>query len=412
MAFDLILRNARLANGDAARASVDIAIADGRFAAIAPRIAGGGENVDAGGRLVSPGLVESHFHRDKARILDRCAPPKDRRAGDHMKRTAAIKHTFTVEDVYARARDTLEQCLLNGVAHMRTHVEVDPNVGLRGFEAIERLARDYAWAIDLQLCVFLQEGWTQSEGGEANIVAALKRGARVIGGAPRYDPDRPGQIRRIFALAKEFDVDVDIHLDGGHTTHDMDIFLVCELTDRMGWGGRVAIGHGAKYSCLPPAELESLGRRLAASGVAVTVLPATDLFNNGLHMEHSVLRGVADANALIAQGANCSISTNNVMNPFTPYGDCSLVRIANLYANVVQRGSESDLTDCFAMLTDRPARILRRKDYGIAVGNPADLVVWNAKTPAEVIATVAQPVMGFKRGQRLFTREIAKLLRP
>jgi cytosine deaminase len=412
VAFDLILRNARLADGDAARASVDIAIADGRIAAIAPRIAGDGENVDAGGRLVSPGLVESHFHLDKARILDRCAPPKDRRAGDHMKRTAAIKHTFTVEDVYARARDTLEQCLLNGVTHMRTHVEVDPNVGLRGFEAIERLARDYAWAIDLQLCVFLQEGWTNIEGGEANIVAALKRGARVVGGAPRYDPDRPGQIRRIFALAREFDVDVDIHLDGGHTTHDMDIFLVCELTDRMGWGGRVAIGHGAKYSCLPPAELESLGRRLAASGVAVTVLPATDLFNNGLHMEHSVMRGVADANALIAQGANCSISTNNVMNPFTPYGDCSLVRIANLYANVVQRGSEGDLSDCFAMLTDRPARILRREDYGIAVGNPADLVVWNAKTPAEVIATVAQPVLGFKRGRRLFTREIAKLLRP
>jgi cytosine deaminase len=412
VAFDLILRNARLAGGDAARAAVDIAVADGRIAAIGPRISGDGESVDAGGRLVSPGLVESHFHLDKARILDRCAPPTDRSAGDHMKRTAAIKHTFTVEDVYARARDTLEQCLLNGVTHMRTQVEVDPNIGLRGLEAIERLARDYAWAIDLQLCVFLQEGWTNSEGGEANVVAALKRGAPVLGGAPRYDTDRPGQVRRIFALAKEFDVDVDIHLDGGHTTHDMDIFLVCELTDRMGWGGRVAIGHGAKYSCLPRAELEALGRRLAGSGVALAVLPATDLFNNGLHMEHSVLRGVADANALIAQGANCSISTNNVMNPFTPFGDCSLVRIANLYANVVQRGTERDLSDCFAMLTDRPARILRRKDYGIAVGNPADLVVWNAKTPAEVIATVAQPMMGFKRGRRLFTREIAKLLRP
>ncbi len=412
MAFDLILRNARLADGDAARATVDIAIADGRIAAIEPRVSGDGESVDAGGRFVSPGLVESHFHLDKARILDRCEPPKDRHATDHMMRTAAIKHTFTVEDVYARARDTLEQCLLNGVTHMRTHVEVDPNVGLRGYEAIERLAKDYAWGIDLQLCVFLQEGWTNSPGGEANVVEALKRGARVVGGAPRYDPDRPGQIRRIFALAQEFDADVDIHLDGGHTTHDMDIFLVCDLTDRIGWGGRVAIGHGSKYSCLPAAELESLGRRLAASGVAVTVLPATDLFNTGRHMEHSVIRGVADANALIAHGANCSIATNNIMNPFTPYGDCSLVRIANLYANVVQRGTVGEMNECFAMLTDRPARILRRVDYGIAAGNPADLVVWNAKTPAEVLATVAQPVMGFKRGRRLFTREIATLLRP
>jgi cytosine/creatinine deaminase len=412
VAFDLILGNARLADGAAARANVDIAIADGRIAAIGPDISGDGKRVDACGRFVSPGLVESHFHLDKALIVDRCEPPKDRRTGDHMRRTAAIKHTFTEEDVYARARATLEQCLLNGVTHMRTQVEVDPNVGLRGYNAIERLAKDYAWAIDLQLCVFLQEGWTNSEGGEANVVAALKRGTPVVGGAPRYDTDRPAQIERIFALAKEFDVDVDVHLDGGYTIDDLDIFLVCDLADRIGWGGRVAIGHGSKYSCLPQAQLESLGRRLADSGVAVTVLPATDLFNNGRHMEHSVIRGVADANALIAQGANCSISTNNVMNPFTPFGDCSLVRIANMYANVVQRGTQGDLTDCFAMLTDRPARILRRKDYGIAVGNPADLVVWNAKTPAEVIATVAQPVMGFKRGQRLFTREIATLQRP
>lgn len=407
-----ILRNARLADGDSERASVDIAIADGRIAAIAPRITGAGESVDVGGRFVSPGLVESHFHLDKSRILDRVAPLADRRATDYMARTSAVKHTFTVEDVYARARDTLEQCLLNGVTHMRTHVEVDPNVGLRGYEAIERLARDYAWAIDLQLCVFLQEGWTNVPGAEANVVAALKRGAQVVGGAPRYDADSPGQIERIFALAKEFDVDVDIHGDGGYTTHDMMIWQICDLTDRMGWAGRVAIGHGNKYSCLPPAELEALGRRLAGSGVAVTVLPATDLFTSGRHQEHSVIRGVADAHALIAQGANCSIATNNVMNPFTPYGDCSLVRIANLYANIVQRGAERDLSDCFAMLTERPARILRRSDYGIAAGHPADLVVWNARTPAEVIAAVAQPAMGFKRGRRLFTREIPKLLRP
>jgi cytosine deaminase len=406
--FDLVIRNARLAGG---AAEVDIAVAGGRIAAIAPRIGDAGEELDAGGRFVSPGLVESHFHLDKSRILDRVAALPDRRATDYMARTSAVKHGFTVEDVYARARATLEQCLLNGVTHMRTHIEVDPNVGLRGFEAIERLAKDYAWAIDLQLCVFLQEGWTNVPGAEANVVAALKRGAKAVGGAPRYDTDGARQIERIFALAKEFDVDVDIHGDGGYTTHDMMAWQICDLADRIGWGGRVAIGHGNKYSCLPQAEFEALGRRLAASGVAVAVLPTTDLFTSGRHMEHSVLRGVADANALIAQGVNCAIATNNVLNPFTPYGDCSLVRIANLYANVVQRGTEEDLGECFAMLTGRAARILRRDDYGIAVGNPADIVLWNANTPAGVVATVAQPVAAFKRGRRLFTREIPALLR-
>ena len=84
----------------------------------------------------------------------------NRMVRDHMERTASIKHTFTPEDIYARAQATLEQCLLHGVTHMRTQVEVDPNVGLLGFEAMEQLRKDYAWAIDIQPCVFLQEGWT------------------------------------------------------------------------------------------------------------------------------------------------------------------------------------------------------------------------------------------------------------
>ena len=412
MAFSLILRNARLAKSADPNATVDIAVSDGRIAAIGPRLAGEGESIDAGGRFVSPGLVESHFHLDKSRILDRVAPLDDRRATDYMKRTSSIKDTFTVEDVYARARATLEQCMLNGVMHMRTHIEVDAPVGLRGYEAIERLKKDYAWGFDLQLCVFLQEGWTNVPGAESTVVQGLKRGAAVVGGAPRYDADGPKQIERIFALAKDFDVDVDIHGDGGYTTHDMMAWQICDLTDRMGWGGRVAIGHGNKYSCLPDAELAALGKRLANSGVAVSVLPSTDLFTSGRHQEHSVMRGIADANALVAHGANCSIATNNVLNPFTPYGDCSLVRIANLYANIVQRGTDKDLSECFAMISERPARILRKNDYGIAVGNPADLVVWNAKSPAEVIATVAQPLMGFKRGRRIFTRDMPTLERP
>ena len=86
--------------------------------------------------------------------------------------------------------------------------------------------------------------------------------------------------------------------------------------------------------------------------------------------------------------------------------------MANLYANTVQRGGNEELAECFEMLTHRPARLLRREDYGIAVGNPADLVVWDATTPAEAIAAVAQSLYGFKRGRRTFTRALAELHRP
>ncbi len=146
--------------------------------------------------------------------------------------------------------------------------------------------------------------------------------------------------------------------------------------------------------------------------MTVTVLPATDLFVMGRDQDHSVIRGVADANALVDCGVNCCLSTNNVLNPFTPFGDCSLVRIANLYANVVQRGATEELAECFEMMTHRPADLIGLDDYGIAVGNPADFVVWDAVSSAEAIATVAQALHGFKRGHRTFSRTLPELNRP
>ena len=428
MTFDLVLRNARLPGADISVANgplTDIAIENGRIAAIAvssantfpgAALSAGGVEIDAEGRLVSPGLIESHIHLDKSRILDRCSPAPDR-GRDHMARVSAVKPGFTVEDVYARAAATLEQSILHGVTRMRTHVEVDPNVGLRGFEALQQLAEDYRWAIDLELCVFAQEGQTNVPEADANVVEGLRRGARAVGGAPGYDPDRPGQIARVFELAREFDVAVDLHLDVGPDTDDMDIHQVCDLTEQFGWGGRVAVGHGTKYSCLPTGRLAELGRRMADVGVTLTVLPATDLFIMGRQRDHNVIRGVTDANALVGHGVNCCLSTNNVLNPFTPFGDSSLIRIANLYANIVQRGAAEELEVTFEMLTKGPARLLGREgdvpeNYDIAVGNPADLVVWNAASPHEAIATIAVPLHGFKGGRRTFSRTLPELNRP
>jgi cytosine deaminase len=108
----------------------------------------------------------------------------------------------------------------------------------------------------------------------------------------------------------------------------------------------------------------------------------------------------------------CSISTNNVLNPFTPYGDGSLIRMANLYANVCHVSRPADLAGCLDMITGAAARLMRLEDYGIAVGGPADLVCLDAGNPAEAIATLAQPLWGIKRGRPSFTRSRPQLHPP
>ena len=128
MTLDLMLRNARILDADIL---VDIGIAKGRIQAIGADLAGDGKSLDLEGCMVSPGLIETHIHLDKSRILERCSAAPDR-GTDHMARVAAVKAQFTVEDVHSRAKATLEDCIAHGTTHIRTHVEVDPNVGLRG----------------------------------------------------------------------------------------------------------------------------------------------------------------------------------------------------------------------------------------------------------------------------------------
>ncbi|MBV9375725.1 MAG: amidohydrolase family protein [Alphaproteobacteria bacterium] len=408
--MDLIVRNVRLSHRPMSEL-VDIGVADGKIVALERGIAAEAEIYDAGGRLACGGLVETHIHLDKSRILDR-APPETGRRINPMKQVAALKRGFTVEDIRARAERTLIECVLNGATRMRTQVEVDPAIGLRGFEGVQSLIAEYRWAIDIEICVFPQDGLTNYPGTDELLVEALKRGVKAIGGAPRYDTDHAGQIRRIFELAREFDVDIDIHLDVGDTPEAMDIPLVCELTEQYRRGGRVVVGHMAKLSTMPPDQVASLGRRLADTGVAVTVLPLTDLFVMGRDQDHNVRRGVADANFLVEHGVNCSLSTNNVLNPVTPYGDCSLIRMANLHANVLQIGQPQQLREIFAMLTERSARLLNLKDYGIIVGHPADIVVIDADSPQQAVAEIRHPVAVFKRGRQTVKRAPPKLCRP
>jgi cytosine deaminase len=195
-----------------------------------------------------------------------------------------------------------------------------------------------------------------------------------------------------------------MHLDFADTTEGMQTEYVCRKTEAAGWGGRVAIGHVTQMSLLPPEQVAASARRLAGAGVAVTVLPSTDLFLMGRSHDHAIPRGVLKLEQLRAAGVTCSLATNNVLNPFTPFGDANLLRMANLYANVCQCGQPEELAACLGMVTSDAARLLRADSYGVREGAPADLVLLDAPDEAAAVAELAPPLWGMKAGRQTFAR--------
>lgn len=407
MALDLVVTNLRLCGHEG---FVSIGVEAGRIASIEREIVCDAPVMDAGGLLGLPGFVDSHVHLDKACILGRCGHAHgDLKAA--ISAVSAMKRDFTEEDVHARASRCLDRAVGHGTTHMRAHVEVDPRAGLRGYEALKQVKRDYSWAIDLQLCVFPQEGLTNDPGCEELLVAALDDGADLLGGCPYTDSDPAAQLDRLFDLARRYDVDLDLHLDFDLDPTKGDLEAVCRLTETSGRGGRVAIGHATKLSAMAPDAFERAAGRLADAGVAVTALPATDLYLNGRDRFADRPRGVTAVHELARRGVACSVATNNVQNPFTPFGDLSLMRMANLYANVAQVGPDG-FSACLDLVTEAPARLMRLGEYGLRVDAAADLVVMDAENAEAAFADIAQPLWGLKRGRLSFERPSASLNRP
>jgi cytosine deaminase len=396
---DLVIGGARLAGRDGL---VDVAIGGGRVLDIAPAIAAEAPRHEAGGRLLTAGFIECHIHLDKAMILDRVRIEEGTLA-EAIRETAKAKAAFTVEDVYARAAQVVRLAVSHGTVAMRTFVEVDPRAGLRSFEAIKAIRADFAGLIDIEICAFAQEGLTNEPETEALLVAALQGGADLVGGCSYADPDPVEHVRRIFALAERFGTAVDFHTDFDLDPEGADLPAIIAETERLGFEGKVVCGHVTKLAAVTPEALSDTGERLAAAGIGIVALPATDLFLLGRGRGALAPRGIAPLMQLDALGVRTAVASNNVLNPFTPFGDASLIRMANLFANVAQVASDADVARVFEMIGGQPAAMLGRKNR-IEVGGAADLVLLDAASPADAVRRVAPVLAGWKAGRRVSGR--------
>src|SRR5258705_468912 len=190
-------------------------------------------------------------------------------------------------------------------------------------EALTDLKREYARAIDLQLCAFAQEGILRSPGTEALLEQALSSGADLIGGCPYNDTDAHAQIDIVFRLAQKFDVDVDFHIDFFDEPDHLDVLYVDEQTVRFGWQGRVAAGHVSELAALEPARLDEVAAILKDAGIGVIMLPATDLYLMGRKDVRNPRRGLAPAKRLLAAGGPVPAATNNIPTASTPMAPAS-----------------------------------------------------------------------------------------
>ena len=377
----------------------DVLVRDGRIARISPGIDGAGATVlDVSGKLILPGFIESHIHPDKAYIADRTSGLQ-RGGPTPQVLVAELKKSFTVDDIYQRARKVLETAVRHGCTIMRSHVEIDSFVGLRGVEAMRRLQKDLAGILDLELIAFAQEGIFTDSVTKDLLRDALRSGLTWLGGCPYMDKDQRGHIDWFFETAQEFGVPLDFHADSADDPAMLTTDYIAEQTIRHGLQGRVTVGHLCMLDVLEPAHRAEVVAKLREARIHVISLPATEMHVKARADVRRTWRGVARLGELREAGINVAISTNNIVNPFTPYGHPDLLRQALVTAMVAHLGNLDQMAWLLEFITTNPARAIGLEDYGLVEGARADLVVLDARDPAQAITEQAEKLYVIKGGR-------------
>lgn len=337
---------------------------------------------DAGGAFALPSLVEAHIHPDKA-----FWPAAG--AGDSLpeviRSVHAAKARRTPEAIHRVAHRVLAEAVQRGVTHLRCHAEVDPVWGLASVEALLYLRRRWSEILDMQVVAFPQDGIARQPGTRALLERALALGADVVGGVPYVDPSPEEHLHTVFRLAAEWGTPVDLHLDFFDGPEHSQMERVVELARAYHREGQVLVGHATALASMPPTRVRTLARRLADAGIAVVALPTTDLLWSGRGDSHAVRRGLAPLRLLREAGVVVAVSSNNVKNPFTPFGlPDPLGLLPWVMAGLHWTGTEQAV-HVVDLITHGAARAIGVDGYGRFPGGRADLAVFAPDVPGDEI---------------------------
>jgi cytosine deaminase len=397
--MDLILRHCNLPDG---RSDVDIAIANGRIAAVATNLAASAaQEIDARGRLVSPPFVDAHFHMDATLSL---GLPRRNASGTLLEGIALwgeLKPHLTQDAVAERALAYCDMAVAQGLLAIRSHVDVCDD-RLLAVDALLDVRRRVAPYLDLQLVAFPQDGFYRSPNAEENLLRALDRGVDVVGGIPHFErtmADGAASVRRLCEIAAGRGLLVDMHCDESDDPLSRHIETLAAETHRLGLHGRVAGSHLTSMHSMDNYYVSKLLPLIAESGVAAIANPLINITLQGRHDSYPKRRGMTRVPELIGAGVTVAFGHDCVMDPWYSFGAADMLEVAHMGIHVAQMTSLEGIAAAYAAVTSNAARILHLDGYGLEPGCRANLVVLQAADPFEAIRLKAARLLVLRDGK-------------
>jgi len=364
----------------------DIVVDDGRIAGIAPPATTAGDLpvVDRQNRQVWPGLVDLHTHLDKGHILPRCPNPTND-FGGALAAVPVDRATWTVEDIQRRMDFALRCAYAHGTVAIRTHLDTDIGDPDRSWRAMAPLREAWSGRIAIQPTALVAIGYYADIDAATRLADTVASHGGVLGAVTNPNPDAGVLIERVFKLAAERGLAVDLHVDESLDPAVAEVDRVLDAVERTGFSGPVNLGHLCTLATRPEDEAARSIARMADLGVAAVALPLCNEFLQDRRPGRSPrIRGAAPVLEMAAQGVAVAVASDNTRDPFHAYGDLDLMEA---FRSAVRLGHLDLPIDPWpAAVTRTPAEVMGVPAGRIAVGAAADLILFSARRYDELLA--------------------------
>ncbi|WP_428374340.1 cytosine deaminase [Lichenicoccus sp.] len=386
-----ILRDARVpaclvqARGTEDLVRVDLLVQGGRLAALGAGLERPGvPAVELDGALVWPTFQDIHTHLDKGQIWQR-APNPDGTFAQALTATATDREAhWTRDDIAVRMEFALRSAYAHGTSAIRTHLDsFAPHLDIV-WALFRELQARWRGRIDLQAASLCLLGQLAGDVGRAiaRQVAATEGG--MLGGLVVHEPGLADALDRLFGLASEHGLDLDLHVDENGVETGTGLEQVARAALRHRYRGRVLCGHCCSLAVQPEPRRRETIALVAEAGLGIVSLPLCNLYLQDRQPGATPRwRGITLLHELAAAGVPVMLASDNTRDPFFAYGDLDMLEV---FSQSVRIGHlDHPFLDWPRAITTRPAEWMGRP-APLAIGGPADLVVFDARSLNELLS--------------------------
>lgn len=397
--LDLLIFNATLPDG---RKNMSVGIKDGTFALIdEAQRPDATEAIDAEGQLLTPPFVDSHFHMDATLSL---GMPRMNVSGTLLEGIGLwgeLKPLLTQEGLVERALRYCDLAVSRGLLAIRSHVDTsDPR--LLTVEAMIEVREKVKPYLDLQLVAFPQDGYLRAAGAAQSLERALDMGVDIVGGIPHFErsmADGAASVEALCRIAADRGLPVDMHCDESDDPLSRHIETLAQQTVRFGLQGRVAGSHLTSMHSMDNYYVSKLIPLMAEAEINVIANPLINITLQGRHDSYPKRRGQTRVPELMEAGVNVAFGHDCVMDPWYSLGSGDMLEVASMALHVGQMTSRDAIRRCFDAVTVNAAQAIGLENYGIKIGNRADLVLLQAADSIEAIRLRANRLVVIRSGR-------------